>query len=461
MKKLITLTLALALGFGLKAQCPLTQAVDFTATDCHGTEVHLFDILDGGQAVLIDFFFTTCGPCQQATPKVVESYYAMGCNMHDVFYMEIATGDSEAACLNWVNTYGVEYPTISGAAGGTGICNQYQIGAYPTVILIAPNRQIVIQDLWPISTAQDIISALEAQGLQQHDCNEPAGELTITPDTLWFSEAGQIEQFFINNGTNSDITIAEPMLNIEPNYGIRLGENTPDFPYVLEAGQTLPIDVEFLVSNSKDHYIPGSIMISTSVGLWNVVLMIYDTAIDQGLVIQGQQWVEFNDETPQNVRLQNRNYGTNTPVDILSIYENETEYLEIVPYDDLPYTVDVDMYFYITLSLKNLAKSYAQTSVTIETSEGSLQFDVLINGDLLNITESSQTAMLFPNPANESVTLKGESLGTVSIFNAVGQKVNEFEVHGREININTAGYENGVYIVKTEDGKALRFVVKH
>ena len=55
MKKLVTLLLALALGFGLKAQCPLNQAVDFTATDCHGTEVHLFDILDGGQYVLIDF----------------------------------------------------------------------------------------------------------------------------------------------------------------------------------------------------------------------------------------------------------------------------------------------------------------------------------------------------------------------------------------------------------------------
>ena len=84
MKKVFTLILALAFGFGLKAQCPYTEAIDFTATDCHGTEVHLFDILDGGQAVLIDFFFTTCGPCQQATPKIAQSYTAMGCNMYDV-----------------------------------------------------------------------------------------------------------------------------------------------------------------------------------------------------------------------------------------------------------------------------------------------------------------------------------------------------------------------------------------
>ncbi|MBQ6305644.1 MAG: redoxin domain-containing protein, partial [Bacteroidales bacterium] len=190
MKKVFTLILALALGFGLKAQCPLTTAVDFTATDVHGTEVHLFDILDGGQAVLIDFFFTTCGPCQQATPKIVESYYAMGCNMHDVFYMEIATGDSDAACLNWVNTYGVEYPTISGQAGGTQICNQYSIGAYPTVILIMPDRSIVINDLWPINNAQTVIAALEQHGLEQHDCNTPSydPQVSITIDQIQGTE---------------------------------------------------------------------------------------------------------------------------------------------------------------------------------------------------------------------------------------------------------------------------------
>ena len=94
MKKVFTLILALAFGFGLKAQCPYTEAIDFTATDVHGTEIHLFDILDNGQAVLIDFFFAACNPCQQATPKIAQSYTAMGCNMHDVFYIEISDRDN-------------------------------------------------------------------------------------------------------------------------------------------------------------------------------------------------------------------------------------------------------------------------------------------------------------------------------------------------------------------------------
>lgn len=181
MKKSLLFFLAVVFSLSLKAQCGLSEAVDFTLPDVHGTQVHLFDILDGGQYVLIDFFFTTCGPCQGTTPKIAQSYTAMGCNMHDVFYMEVATGDDNAACLNWVDNYGIEYPTISGTDGGTALCSQYQIDAYPTVILIAPNRQIVINDLWPISTYQSIVTALEGQGLQQHACGASSIE-TVTLD---------------------------------------------------------------------------------------------------------------------------------------------------------------------------------------------------------------------------------------------------------------------------------------
>lgn len=41
------------------AQTPLTTAVDFTVTDFNGNEFNLFEILDGGQHVVIDFFGTT------------------------------------------------------------------------------------------------------------------------------------------------------------------------------------------------------------------------------------------------------------------------------------------------------------------------------------------------------------------------------------------------------------------
>jgi len=54
-------TLIVALLFTVTfafSQTPLTEAIDFTATDFNGVEYDLFDILDGGQYVCIDFFYT-------------------------------------------------------------------------------------------------------------------------------------------------------------------------------------------------------------------------------------------------------------------------------------------------------------------------------------------------------------------------------------------------------------------
>jgi hypothetical protein len=86
------------------------------------------------------------------------------------------TGDDDAQCIAFDEEFGVEYPTISGVeGGGNAVCDVYGIGAYPTVILIAPDRTIVEQDIWPIATAQTIIDVLEGHGLEAHECPPPIG----------------------------------------------------------------------------------------------------------------------------------------------------------------------------------------------------------------------------------------------------------------------------------------------
>lgn len=56
MKKLFLLfAFAMLAGVFLKAQTPLTEAVDFTATDIYGVEHTLFDYLDDDKIVVIMF----------------------------------------------------------------------------------------------------------------------------------------------------------------------------------------------------------------------------------------------------------------------------------------------------------------------------------------------------------------------------------------------------------------------
>lgn len=618
MKKLITLFLALAFGLGLKAQCPYTEAIDFTATDCHGTEVHLFDILDGGQAVLIDFFFTTCGPCQQATPKIVESYYAMGCNMHDVFYMEISTSDGDAACQNWANNYGVEYPTISTNGGGNTICSQYGISQYPTVILIMPNHQIVIQDLWPINNAQTVITALEQHGLQQHDCNATYDpQVTITIDQVLETEVtatftpnedcasynyllateSEVQQWLMMMGMELPDYLhtygfpAEEMLShtftdLEPNteymiYAVpadpegNLGavvqepvvttpggtvDIIPDFNGtdidgteihlydILDGGQYVLINF-FLTGDGGGADIMPYMTESYRMFGCNAFDVFYMEFTPNAHDDAARAWAEqygveyptisrdggandFVQEIPvgwyPTVMLINPNHeivirdlypiiDTQSIVDAMEgegIEQHECSYDETLTFSmdtiELPYHTLCEITIYnntsedatiysiqesneldfcmiafmindniyrfcpdnleITISKGDSLPMYLITDlegkseiitdlVTLSGTMPDASFTVMVE-HAWSVDENEASITLFPNPANDFVTIKGIDLGIVRVYNALGQKVDEFEATGSELRINTAGYENGMYVVKAGE-TILRFVVRH
>ena len=103
MKKLYTtFTLCLAL-VSINAQTSLTTAVDFTVTDVHGETHNLFSLLNEGKYVIVDFFFTTCGPCIASVPTLNKSFTDYGCNTGEVFYISIDDGDTDAEVLQYEN----------------------------------------------------------------------------------------------------------------------------------------------------------------------------------------------------------------------------------------------------------------------------------------------------------------------------------------------------------------------
>jgi len=103
-----------------------------------------------------------------------EAYELFGCNTADVFVIAVNRGNTNAQCIQFDQTYGVDFPCISGVeGGGTAINTTYGINAYPTYILIAPNHEIVEQDMWPISSVQTFVTYFQNNGLQQTECGAP------------------------------------------------------------------------------------------------------------------------------------------------------------------------------------------------------------------------------------------------------------------------------------------------
>ena len=508
MKKIITFIFAIALSFNMIAQCPLTTAVDFTATDCHGTEVHLFDILSGGQYVLIDFFYTTCGPCQQATPKIVESYYSFGCNMHDVYYIEVSVSDGDAACQTWAANYGVEYPTISTAGGGNTICSSlYQISQYPTVILIAPDHSIVINDLWPINNAQTVISALEGYGIQQHDCTPATTdpEVAITVDqiletevTATFTPNEECASFYYMMATEDEFSQWMAAAGLElPEYLQSYG-----FPGEYEISHTfteLIPNTEYLIcavpaDSDGNLYEVTQETVVTTTGGGEIIVDFTGTDID-GNEINLYEILDNGQAVLINFFLNDDPYSQAPMEYITEAYrlfgcnQNDVFFMEICPNanneacaawaeaygveyptisragggNDIAQAIPVGLYPAVmiirpdhTIAVRDLYPlDGTERIVNALEAEGYEQHECEDGADEFDVKD----IVLYPNPANDFLRISGENLGNISVFNALGQIIDDF-VGGDEMIISTAKYENGVYFVKVGN-KTQRFVVTH
>ena len=184
MKKIYTILFLLFASVQFStAQTTLSTAVDFTVTDTDGNSHSLFSILSSGKYVCLDFFFTTCGPCQATCPYFKQTFTNYGCNTQDVYFMSIDNGNTNAE----VDAYEVSYlggssgfPAVSGSeGGGNAVVSAYGITAFPTYILIKPDHSIVEQDMWPISSAASFDTYFAAHSLSYKACSSGIKESTL------------------------------------------------------------------------------------------------------------------------------------------------------------------------------------------------------------------------------------------------------------------------------------------
>lgn len=115
----------------------------------------------------------------------------------------------------------------------------------------------------------------------------------------------------------------------------------------------------------------------------------------------------------------------------------------------------------VEVDVDDAAKDVQIGEMYIHTSKGDLETIISYTTPEGMVETSSDSWALFPNPADAFITIKGKNLGTVVVFNALGQKIETFTDCGKQLRISTSQYQNGIYYIKNTQGQIGKMVVSH
>ena len=176
MRKFLSLIVVLMFCFNVKAQTSLTEAVDFSFS-ADLKDKTLFEVLDGGQHVLLYFFNYQAEATETITPIVNGVYNSLGKNKGDVYVIGLDPANESILLNNWAAINEVEYPLVDRSKAYS--ISQTYGGSWgvmlPTLVLIAPNHQIILKEIWPITSVDQVVATIN-NNLVTDDGNDGDGD---------------------------------------------------------------------------------------------------------------------------------------------------------------------------------------------------------------------------------------------------------------------------------------------
>ena len=154
----ITLTSALIEGESLSgASLGLGDIMyDFTVTDNSGVSTTLSEVLKEKKMVLLNFFYTTCGPCVTEFPYMQEAYEAY---QEKVGIIALDPMDDNAAVEGFKNSMGLTFPMVACQPAWS---STFSIQGYPTSIVVDRYGMICLIEVGGLTSARPFNSVFEA-----------------------------------------------------------------------------------------------------------------------------------------------------------------------------------------------------------------------------------------------------------------------------------------------------------
>jgi cytochrome c biogenesis protein CcmG/thiol:disulfide interchange protein DsbE len=115
------------------------QAPSFNAPELGGGELRLGRLR--GHFVLVNFFASWCDPCREEAPELAGFAFEHRFGQDKVDVVGVLFDDSAANAIQFVRTYGVDYPVVTDPSGQIAVA--YGVENPPTSVLISPTGRVI------------------------------------------------------------------------------------------------------------------------------------------------------------------------------------------------------------------------------------------------------------------------------------------------------------------------------
>jgi hypothetical protein len=124
----------------------LSTMPNFSVTFTNGTKVYLYQTLNAGNSVLLDFFYVGCGYCQTYAPIIDQAFVAHGSGSGNIKFWGISDRDANAAINTYKTTYGVTNPCAGTAGNGDSVTTMveglFTWSGWPTYSIVCPDKTV-------------------------------------------------------------------------------------------------------------------------------------------------------------------------------------------------------------------------------------------------------------------------------------------------------------------------------
>lgn len=513
MKKFLSLILAVLFAYSLNAQ--VTEAQDFIATDYFGNEIHLYEILEGGQYVLMHINTRTNAATPKVTPPLVEAYKRLGCNQHDVFFIGVVPNGTTNVTKKYVDEYGIEFPMIHNTDESNGmqgpamdIWQTYQC-EQPATMLIAPDKSIVFDDINTIETSDDVVSALAEYGIQEYECdgnddnNDDNNETEAEQYRIKDINSNQYLHIFNNNShvdgpiggvgvaayaeTNAQIFTIEDAGNgyvylhsaddkyiVCRKWNVDACNNSEKSALnMIDNGDgTFYLSDPYFVNDKENNYfkvqnVEGANYVFCDAPIADVATWVLEAVNEEpeevGTSVIDLQAEVLSETTVRIIATPNAetvvyHYIVLTKSDADEMGHEET--MQLLYADEFPLT-EVDDWTWQGLAPGTTYYAIAQGKNRNEEWGEITKIEFTTIGDGL-VEFANSTFKVYPNPASDYINITSEISGEaeVNIFDMTGRCVKNTRINDiNNATINISDIEKGVYFVNI-NGKVMKLVVK-